>query len=128
MKRKILIEVGLVFVLLVTFGCGARPIHPGSANQFDSQSYDVVFTAHNVIESTKTSLANNEFPAGIVPNVKKALNDLIAAYNIADQAYLAYHNAAIAGTSTQAQMDAVNASQIGLNTATRSLVTAKGGQ
>src|SRR5271156_3502939 len=88
----------LALVLALT-GCAAHVVHPGSANKFDSDAYDSVLVTHSVIETTKTDLANNAFPASIAGNVKTALNDLITGYNAADAAYQAYHNAALAGTA-----------------------------
>src|ERR1700682_3309665 len=86
----LLIAVGLVAFLS---GCAAHVVHPGSANKFESDSYDAVLIAHSVIETTKTDLANNAFPVSIAGNVKTALNDLIKAYDVADSAYKQYHNA-----------------------------------
>ena len=116
------LAVGLAVFLA---GCAAHVIHPGSANKFDSDSYDAVLIAHSVIETTKTDLANNAFPASIAGNVKTALNDLIKAYDVADTAYIAYHNAALAGTATAAQSTAVTNSLTTVNTSTSALTAAK---
>jgi hypothetical protein len=117
----------LALVLLLS-GCAAHVIHPGSANKFDSDAYDSVLIAHSVIETTKTDLANNAFPASIAGNVKTALNDLIKAYDVADKAYIAYHNAALAGTATAAQSTAVTNSLTTVNTSTTALTAAKVGK
>src|ERR1700693_800702 len=114
----------LILAVALT-GCGARPIHPGAANKFDSDSYDAVVVAHSVIETTKTDLANNAFPASIAGNVKTALNDLVKGYNTADSAYQAYHSAALAGTATVAQSNAVTAALNDVNTKTAALTAAK---
>jgi len=119
MKRAILIA-GLLLA-----GCAARPIHPGSANKFDSDSYDAVLVAHSVIETTKTDLANGAFPASIAGNVKTAINDLIAAYNIADKAWHAYHDAALAGTATTALSTTLTNALADVNTKTSALTSAK---
>jgi len=117
---------GLLAAMLSIGGCAARPLHPGAANQFDSTTYDTLITAKSVIDTTKTDLANNAFPAAVAGNVKTAVNDLITAYNALDTAYKAYHQAALSGTATQAQTDAVNAAAAKVNTATQALTSAKG--
>jgi uncharacterized protein YceK len=119
-----LIPVLLVIVAMLS-GCAAHVIHPGAANKFDSDAYDAILVAHSVIETTKTDLANNAFPASIAGNVKAALNDLIKGYNLADEAYQPYHNSALAGTATTAQSDAVTAALASLNTKTAALTAAK---
>lgn len=106
-------------------GCAAHAVHPGAANKFDSDSYDAVLVTHNLIETTKTDLANNAFPAAIAGNVKTALNDLIKAYDIADTAYTTYHAAALAGTATSAQQSALTNDLAALNTQTAALTAAK---
>jgi hypothetical protein len=114
-----------LLVLLALTGCAAHVIHPGSANQFDSDSYDAVLVAHSVIETTKTDLANNAFPASIATNIKAALNDLIKSYDIADTAYLAYHSAALAGTATSAQTTTLTNALTDIQTKTAALTSAK---
>jgi hypothetical protein len=125
MKRKI--GPLLVFVVVLA-GCAAHIVHPGSANKFDSDAYDSVLITHSVIETTKTDLANNAFPASIAGNVKAALNYLVTAYNAADSAYQAYHTAAMAGTATTAQSNAVTAALADMNTKTAALTAAKAGK
>jgi hypothetical protein len=117
----------LVLVLALT-GCAAHVTHPGAANTFDSNSYDAVLVTHNVIETTKTDLANNAFPASIVPNVKTALNALIEGYNVADTAYQTYHSAALAGTATTAQQTNLTNALNNLNAQTAALTAAKAGK
>lgn len=118
---------GLLIITLLLAGCAAHAVHPGSANKFDSDSYDAVLVAHNVIETTKTDLAGNQFPASIAGNVKDALNKLIQGYNIADTAYKTYHAAALAGQATPAQQSALQAALSDLNNQTAALAAAKGG-
>jgi hypothetical protein len=134
-------RIGLLLVLLLA-GCAAR--HSGTANTFDSGTYDALLTTDSVIQSTKTALAQGQFPASILGNVKTALNDLIAAYDAADLAYCgvpvagtttgtlscapgSYHAAAMAGTATPAQQAAVQADVNAVTTATAALTSAKGG-
>lgn len=124
MRRSI--AVALLGLMLV--GCAAHVVHPGAANKFDSDSYDVVLVTHSVIETTKTDLANNAFPASIAGNIKAALNALIQGYNIADTSYQTYHKAALSGQATQAQSDAVTSSLADLKTQTAALTAAKAGK
>lgn len=88
-------------------GCAARPIHPGAANQFDSQSYDVVLLYDTAIKTAKADVAAGTFP----DSGKPILNDFIDAYNVLDGAYKVYHAAALGGTSTAAQLQAVTDAQ-----------------
>jgi hypothetical protein len=98
----------LVCVLAVTMvGCAAHLTHPNQVNSFDGNSYDSLIVAKSVIDTTRTDLANNAFPASIAGNVKTAVNDLIKAYDVAAAAYATYHTAASTGVVTQAQVDAV---------------------
>lgn len=118
-------------VLLLTIalvGCAARAIHPGSVNKFDSEAYDVLLVTDNVIQSTKTDLANNVFSAGVAAKVKDSVNYLIQAYNTADIAYKAYHAAAVSGGATPAQQAAVTSSLNNVSSATSALVNAKAGK
>jgi hypothetical protein len=120
--RKLL----LVLPLLIMFGCAAHVVHPGTANSFDSDSYDALLITNNTIVQTKASLAAGSFPPAIAGNVKTALNALIKVYDDADTAYLAYHNAAMAGTATTAQSSAVTAGLSNVSSATTNLTNAKG--
>ena len=136
-----------LFPALVLFlcGCAAHPIHPGTANAFDSGAYDTLSVTDSVIQSTKADLAAGKFPPSIAGNVKSALNALINAYNIADTFYCgmpvagtgtgslecapnSYHSLAIAGTATPAQSTQMQNELNQINTATAQLSAAKGGQ
>jgi hypothetical protein len=120
-------RIGLIAVLLLA-GCAARVVHPGAANKFDSDAYDAVLVAHSVIETTKTDLANNAFPASIAGNVKTALNDLIKGYNIADTTYQTFHQAAVAGKATAAQQTGLTNALNDLSAQTAALTAAKVGK
>ena len=120
MKR--LIPAIALFLLV---GCAAHVTHPGAANKYDSDAYDAVLVTHNLIETTKTDLGNNAFPASITGNVKTALNDLIKSYDIADTAYVTYHSAALAGTATSAQQTALTNALTNVSTSTAALTAAK---
>jgi hypothetical protein len=131
----------LAVVLFVLAGCAARPIHPGTANKFDSSVYDVLLTTDRVIQSTKAELTNGTFPPNIQPGVKTALNALIAAYNDADILYCnpppgagptdqcaaaSYHAQAIAGQNTPATDAEMQAKISTVNSAVTALATSKG--
>lgn len=127
----------LVFSLTL-MGCAAQVLHPGTANKFDSNVYDVLAAADSVIDSTRADLANGKFPASISSNVKLALNSLITAYNAADTFYCgapigtscqpnSYHSLANAGTVTPAQTQQMSQLEANVNSATTSLSTATGG-
>jgi hypothetical protein len=115
----------LILAALLLTGCATRPIHPGAANTFDSDSFDALVVANSVIVNTKTDLTAGAFAPTLVPSIKAALNDLITAYDTADAAYLVYHAAAVAGTATVAQSNAVTSGLTQVNIATSALVTVK---
>ena len=118
----------LLLAIMLSFGCAAHVQHPGTANMFDSDSYDTLLVTDSVIQSTKTSYTAGQFPAAIMPDVKTALNGLIAAYDTADTVYIAYHNAAMtAAGATPAQQSAVATSLAQVATATAALTSAKAG-
>lgn len=124
--KKLIAILALSLVLVVASGCMNKPV-VGSANQFDSNSYLTLVTADSTIQATKAALTAGQFPVNIVGNVKTALNALITAYDVANPAYIAYHNAAIAGQATPAQQQAVTSQLAAVQSATATLVTAKGG-
>jgi hypothetical protein len=113
---------------LALAGCAARPIHPGAVNVADSVAYDSLVTTKAVIDQTKADLAANAFPAKDVPTIKKALNDLIGAYNTLDTSLTIYHNSFSAGTATQAQADAVTNASAAIKGAVNTLTSVKGAQ
>jgi len=110
-------------------GCSQNPKPvTGAVNQFDSDSYLALVTADAVIQQTKAGLNAGSFPTSLVPGITSTLNNLIATYDVADTAYLAYHTAAVAGTVTAAQKAAVSSGLTSVQNATSALVTAKGGK
>jgi hypothetical protein len=112
---------------LSMLGCAASQIHPGAVNGFDSHTYDALVVVQSVIDTTKADLAAGSFNATLTPKVKAALNDLITAYNLAEDLYVQYHNAAIAGKATTAQATTVSNAVQAVNNATTNLATAKAG-
>jgi hypothetical protein len=129
-------------LLLVICGCAAHPIHPGTANAFDSSTYDTLTITDSVIQSTKADLSAGKFPASIAQNVKTALNILITSYDVLDMAYCgtpvagvgsgslqcaagSYHAAAMAGTATPTQNSVITADVNAVNSASATLTTAK---
>src|SRR5262249_9031889 len=131
----------LVLIAFVLAACAARPIHPGTANRFDSSVYDGILTAHSVIESTKTEFANGAFPPDVQPRVKSAVIALIPVYNDTDVLYCnppadakptdscaasSYHAQDMAGQTTPATDAAMQAKLTSMNSAVTALATAKG--
>lgn len=118
-----------VCLMAATIGCANRaaqaPI-PGSVNQFDSDTYLSLITTYNIIEGAKSALAAGQFPPSIAGNVKKAVNDLTRAYNVADASYLIYHTSAVAGGATAAQQANVNVALAGMQASTTNLTAVKG--
>jgi len=125
-ELAILAVLALLAAVALASCAGSYQVHPGAVNVFDSQAYDSLLVAHATIESTKADLAGNVFTASLVPAIKKALNDLIAGYNVADAAYQAYHTAAVAGTATTAQANAVTDGLASVSTGLSNLSAAKG--
>jgi hypothetical protein len=123
-----MLSLFLILLVLTFTGCAARPIHPGSPNKFDSTAYDTLLVADNVIKNTKADLAANKFPASITPNVITALNDLVKFYNLADQAYRDYHAAALAGTATPSDQNALQGKLNDVANAVTSVKNAAGGR
>jgi hypothetical protein len=131
-NRSLTLLMILCFVLVYSFvGCSLiKPHvqHPGTANSFDSDAYDALLVTDAIIKQTKTDYANNAFPPNYMVNIKTALNNLIIGYDDAQRIYLAYHNAAIAGTATTTQSDAVANSLNNLKVQTAALTNAKAGK
>ncbi len=73
-------------------------------------------TAQAVIEAAK--------PLATTPELKKIINAAIAAYDVAEAGYEAYHKAATAGTATTVQQSTLQTQVVSLNTATTALTTA----
>lgn len=104
-RKLILLFALLLPVTLVSCGHGAVQ-HPGAVNAFDSNAYDSLVTAQAAIEQAKTNLP---------PQFKTQLNQVIAGYNTAMNAYKTYHSASVQGTAPdpaalQAQIDQLVAS------------------
>lgn len=115
---------------VVMTGC-SKQVHapiPGSANAFDSDTYLALATIDGTIQGTRAELANNSFSPSVAEYVKKALNDLIASYDVADTTYQAYHAAALAGTATPAMQAEVQANVDKANADAAKVSAAKGGK
>jgi hypothetical protein len=134
----------LALILIPLCGCAARVQHPGTANAFDSGTYDTLLVTRSVIETTKSDLAAGAFPASISANVKSALNRLIDAYNTLETFYCgqpitpaggsgaqqcastSYHSAAMTGTATPTQQSQITTATNQVSSATAALTAAKG--
>lgn len=104
--RAVLFVIPFVLMLATSVyetGCAksATVSHPGAVNQFDSSTYDSLRTAQAAIEQARTQVGTN-------PTLKTAVNKAIASYNAAEDAYVAYHKAAVLGavpdTATLSQL------------------------
>jgi PBP1b-binding outer membrane lipoprotein LpoB len=84
-------------VLVLAFGlagcAGSNPVNaplpPGAINHFDATTFDVLSQAQATINSVKSTYTT--LPASQQPQVKVVLNQAIADYNVAENAYKAYH-------------------------------------
>lgn len=122
------LAVSLLAAILI-IGCAAHVQHPGTANAFDSDTFDTLLISNNVIESTKTAYLKGTFPASAMPAIKDALNGLIQAYDVADSLYLNYHAAVATSAGATAQQIAdLKTALNNVNSATATLVSAKGAQ
>lgn len=92
MKRFLIISV-LFLSGCVHSGIVTTPI-PGAVNQFDSDTYQTLATAHAFVESIKLNSKT------LSANEKAIVNQLIVDLNAADALYSAYHTAG-APTSQQ---------------------------
>lgn len=120
----------LTLALAAGLGCANRTVQapvPGSANAADSDIYLSLVTTDSLIVSTRADLASNSFPAAWVANVKKSLNGLIQAYDIANVSYIAYHTTALAGNATATQLADVQNKMAAVQAATANLTAAKTG-
>lgn len=98
---------------------------PGSVNQFDSDAYATLLTAKASIDTAKAELAAGAFPTNVANGVKLAVNQAVTYYNVLDVTYQAYHLAALAGTATSAQQNAVASAESNLNNAVTVIATPK---
>lgn len=108
-RKLVLASIFLLILPLLLVGCHKTIIHPGALNQFDSNAYDSLIVAQAAIDAAKAqpSITNNVM-------AKAALNKAIGSYNIAYEAYLAYHagvtkdNVALQTALAQAIVDIAN--------------------
>ncbi len=104
----------LVIALSLAAGCSAPVQHPGAVSTFDSTTYDALTVAQAAIEQAKTSF-------GPTPSatIKTLLN------NAAEAAYMAYHQAAVAGTATPAAQTGLQMQLVSMNASIAALKGAK---
>ncbi len=111
MKKTLSIALSLCLGIPI-FGCGAvktstppAALAPGALNQFDSDTFRTLATAHAFAES-----AASNAPA-LTQTEKVALNQFIKYLNLADTLYAAYHAGAATQQAMQTSMNAVNTSE-----------------
>lgn len=92
--RSSILVVALATGMISLVGCAtnAAVSTPGAVNAFDSNTYQVLVAADAAIQQAKIDIAK-------YPQVKPALNRLITSYNTANDAYRAYHAAAVTGAA-----------------------------
>lgn len=86
------------FCLILCLGCGAvntatpptAPPIANAVNQFDSDTYRALTTAHAFVQQAASD------PSTLNPTTKTILNQFIADLNAADALYSAWHTAAVA--------------------------------
>lgn len=92
----------LTFCLILCLGCGAvnAPTPPtappisGAVNQFDSDTYRALATAHAFAQQAASD------PSTVNSTTKTILNQFIADINVADALYSAWHTAAVAAAAS----------------------------
>lgn len=113
----------ILLITLLTFGAAATQqgcaksvtvSHPGAVNAFDSNTADTIVTARGTIEAAK--------PIFTTPAQKAILNKVIDSFNLTEDAYKAYHSAAVVGGSPDPVALQALLRQLALD-----LVTIKGG-
>lgn len=94
MKNMILRKIGTLAIGLIlslsSIGCGAKKyvVHPGSVDEFDSRTYDVLITARGAIQEAKL-----QFQAGELPEeAKNVINRAVQSYTIVRNARTAYRD------------------------------------
>jgi hypothetical protein len=104
------------FVLSLCFipicGCGAvktstpsAALAPGALNQFDSDTYRSLASAHGLAQSAAGSAST------LTQAEKAALNQFIQYINLADTLYAAYHTGAATQAAMQTALDNVSSSE-----------------
>ena len=95
--RKLAVFATITLLLITMIGCSTNPkpttLPPGALNQFDATSYESLMGAQAVLTSVKADIGK------LPPEAKPALNKAIASYNIAENAWKAYHSGANGDTA-----------------------------
>lgn len=113
MKGILSLFFAMCLVVTLLTGCAAVPLHPGAINKSDSVTYDALLTAKSIIDTSR-----DQFKTGVLPDkLKPAVNAIAKVYDDAYPAYLSWHRAMQEGSSTQAQLNNLNALMAALNTA-----------
>lgn len=90
-KRHSLFKSAAVVLLAVggvlTSGCGTPTSHPNQINTFDSGTYDTLLLAHGALTSLQANVVTS------YPKYVPTLNQAIAAYGVAYNAYAAFRSA-----------------------------------
>ena len=81
-----------ILALSFTLACATKnvQVHPGAVSSFDSQAYDGLLVAQEVINQARASLQAGTLPVSAKPVINRA----ILAYNSARASWLIYRSAA----------------------------------
>lgn len=123
MIRKQLLVATLLLTLAFA-GCAKNPIHPGTANRFDSNAADALMVADSTIIDAKADIKSGTLPTSAIP----IANQVIKAYDTARAAWLTYHDAALAGSDATALQATLQTDLDALAQAIASYKTVKGPQ
>lgn len=111
MKKTLNLAFGLCLSIAI-FGCGAvktstppAALAPGALNQFDSDTFRALATAHAFAQSAASNAA------ALTQTEKSALNRFIQYLNLADTLYAAYHAGTATEQAMQTALNAVNTSE-----------------
>ena len=101
--RAILAAILLSLILASCVACVKQGtiVHPGQANTFDGQAYDTIITLRAAVQQASMEVAN-------FPMYKDQVNQAVASFNALEQAYITYHQAALAGQGTPVQETALS--------------------
>lgn len=87
-RSKLGLAAALLAATALLSSCATKsvPVRPGAVSSLDSQAYDALLVAQEVIAQSKASLESGALPAAAKP----VINAGIASYNTARAAWLTY--------------------------------------
>jgi hypothetical protein len=79
-------------------------MHPGALSSLDSTAYDTLLIAENTIDQACTDSESHP----LTPDMKDALNALVASYNVARDSWLTYRGALATNTASDTYFQQLN--------------------